>query len=66
MIDLNEDLGTTFWVVNSVFAVLATATVLGRFAARSVRRMDFGADDWIICIALALNWAMYALAARGM
>jgi hypothetical protein len=27
--------------------------------------MSFGADDWIICIALLLNWAMYALAARG-
>lgn len=66
MTDLNDDLGATLWAVNSVFAIVATAAVLARFAARKVRRMGLGADDWIICIALALNWAMYALAARGM
>lgn len=62
---LTEDIGTTLLVVNNIFAILATVTVLGRLAARKVRRMSFGADDWIICVALGLNWAMYALAARG-
>jgi len=67
MTELDEDLRTMFWVVNSVFAILATITVLARFTARKrkVRSIAFGADDWLICVALVLNWAMYALAGRG-
>lgn len=65
MADFTDDLGPTLWIVNSVFTMVATVTVIGRLAARKVRRMAFGADDWIICIALLLNWAMFSLAARG-
>lgn len=66
MTDLDGDLGPMFWAVNSVFAILATITVIARLTARKVRQVALGADDWIICVALVLNWAMYALAARGM
>ncbi|KAJ5376324.1 hypothetical protein N7509_013210 [Penicillium cosmopolitanum] len=65
MADFTDDLGPTLWIVNSVFTMVATVTVIGRLAARKVRRMAFGADDWIICIALLLNWAMFSLAARA-
>lgn len=65
MTDLDEDLRTMLWVVNSVFAILATIAILARFTARKVRSIAFGANDWLICVALVSNWAIYALAGRG-
>ncbi|GAB1214133.1 hypothetical protein ATERTT37_003293 [Aspergillus terreus] len=61
MINLNEDFGPTLWVVNSIFIVLATFAVFGRFAARRLRKMPLGADDWMICVALFWDWVLYGI-----
>lgn len=61
MTNLNEDFGPTLWVVNSIFIVLATFAVAGRFAARRLRKMPLGADDWMICVALFWDWVLYGI-----
>ncbi|KAJ5233457.1 uncharacterized protein N7469_005223 [Penicillium citrinum] len=65
MTDLDEELRTMLWVVNSVFSILATIAILARFTARKVRSIAFGANDWLIYVALVSNWAIYALAGRA-
>lgn len=61
MTNLDEDFGPTLWVVNSIFIVLATFAVAGRFAARRLRKMPLGADDWMICVALFWDWVLYGI-----
>lgn len=61
MADLHEDFGPTLWVVNTIFIVLATFSVIGRFGARRLRTLSLGADDWLICVALILDWALYGI-----
>ncbi|KAA8648440.1 uncharacterized protein ATNIH1004_004325 [Aspergillus tanneri] len=58
---LNQDQGRSLWVVNSILISLATLAVIGRFYARKLRKLAFGADDWTILIALLLLWALYGL-----
>lgn len=52
MPSINEDKGPTLWVVNTIFIVLATLAVIGRFYARKLRSLPLGADDWTICFSL--------------
>ncbi|KAJ5215694.1 uncharacterized protein N7498_002101 [Penicillium cinerascens] len=61
MADHKEDFGQTLWVVNTIFIVLATFAVLGRFAARRLRKLPLGVDDWIICVALFWDWLLYGI-----
>ncbi|KAJ5383628.1 hypothetical protein N7517_001539 [Penicillium concentricum] len=61
MTDLQEDLGPTLWVVNTIFIVLATFAVIARFSARRLRKLSLGADDWIICVALFWDWILYGI-----
>ncbi|KAJ5513275.1 hypothetical protein N7463_002827 [Penicillium fimorum] len=61
MTDLQEDLGPTLWVVNTIFIVLATFSVVARFGARRLRKLSLGADDWIISVALFWDWVLYGI-----
>ncbi|KAJ5090881.1 hypothetical protein N7532_009565 [Penicillium argentinense] len=61
MTDLDEDFGPTLWVVNTIFIVLAIFAVAGRFAARRMRKMPLGADDWLICVALFWDCLLYGV-----
>ena len=44
--------GPTVIISTTVFFVLAFATVLLRFVARRVQRIEWRVDDWVILIAL--------------
>lgn len=59
--NLHEDFGPTLWVGNTIFIALATVAVMARFAARRLRKLRFGADDWLICLALFWDWVLYGL-----
>ncbi|KAL2698839.1 hypothetical protein AAEP93_010227 [Penicillium crustosum] len=61
MTDLHEDFGPALWVVNTIFIVLSTFAVVARFAARRLRKLSLGADDWMICVALFWNWLLYGI-----
>lgn len=61
MTDLQEDFGPTLWTVNTIFILLATLAVIARFGARKLRKLSLGADDWIICVALFLDWILYGI-----
>lgn len=61
MTDLDEDFGPTLWIVNSIFIVMAVVAVAGRFAARLMRKMPIGPDDWMICVALLWDCVLYAI-----
>ena len=61
MTDLHEDFGPALWVVNTIFIILATLAVVARFAARRLRKLSLGADDWIICVALFWDWILYGI-----
>ncbi|KAJ5569703.1 uncharacterized protein N7459_009133 [Penicillium hispanicum] len=52
MTSVDGDQRPTLWGVNSVFIVLATLSVIGRAASRMMKRVNFGLDDWAICVAL--------------
>jgi hypothetical protein len=41
--------------------LLATLAVIARFGARKLRKLSLGADDWIICVALFLDWILYGI-----
>ncbi|KAJ5109757.1 hypothetical protein N7532_002402 [Penicillium argentinense] len=58
MANLTEDFSPILRAVNIIFSILATFAVIGRFAARRIRNLTLGIDDWMICIALLLNWAI--------
>ncbi|KAH8429788.1 uncharacterized protein LDX57_007460 [Aspergillus melleus] len=58
---LYEDQGVTLWAVNTVFIVLATVAVIGRFYARKLRKSSLGFDDWAIFVALLLDLVLYGL-----
>ena len=47
-----DDLGPQTVAVSSVFAVLATLAVAGRLCSRRVKRVAYGADDYMIVVAL--------------
>ena len=47
-----DDQGPTLWAVNTLFVVLATLSVIGRGVARRLRKLQFGVDDWLTCVAL--------------
>ncbi|RMJ21184.1 integral membrane protein [Aspergillus sp. HF37] len=59
--NLHEDFGPTLWAVNTIFIALATVAVMARFAARRLRKLPLGADDWLICLALFWDWVLYGL-----
>jgi hypothetical protein len=44
--------GTLVTVITSVFIVLATLAVIGRFCARRIKSVALGADDWLIFLSL--------------
>ena len=64
MYGLSQEAYTTF-VTGMVFSVLATVTVIGRFAARRMNRARLGADDFWIILALLGMYAYFIVAQWG-
>ena len=52
---LQQDQGPELLIISSIFATLATLAVVGRFAARKLRKLAWAADDWAVVIALVLK-----------
>ncbi|KAJ5102120.1 hypothetical protein NUU61_004342 [Penicillium alfredii] len=61
---INDDQRPMLWGVNSLFIAIATLGVVGRVAARLLKKLPFGLDDWAICVALAWDWALYGIFTR--
>lgn len=53
---VDDDQRPTLWAVNSIFIALATFSTIGRIAARILRKLPFGLDDWAVCIALVSSY----------
>jgi hypothetical protein len=49
---LNTSRALSCVVIAVIFPVLATLCVVGRFISRRIQRGGYGADDWIILLAL--------------
>ena len=56
-VSLNAGKGVKLLSVYIVFGALATAFVALRLAARRIKRTALRADDYIICLALFLQYA---------
>ena len=52
---LQQDQGPELLIVSTIFAVLATIAVAGRFAARKLRKLSWAADDWAVVVALVIG-----------
>ena len=51
---LQQDQGPELLVISTIFAILATISVVGRFLARKIRKLSWAADDYTVLVALVI------------